>query len=148
MAKQNDQGNAIREGVHDGRHRVASPWPFGHQGDSRLARASRVTVSHVYRRLLMPGENQRDFRARVKGVEQGKNVVPGQGRDELNALGLQDLNDDVRDPHVGVIVGQPVAPKGRGKNPLPPVFLQTSDRQNPPAVFPWLTVPPRQESPK
>jgi hypothetical protein len=100
MAEDNHQGHAVGERIDDGGHRIASPRTLGHHGHSGLTATTGVTVGHEYGGLLVTREDQWNIIFLVKRIEQGKNIVTREGGNELNALGLENIDNRVCDTHV------------------------------------------------
>src|SRR4030095_899210 len=100
MAENDDKGDAVGESIDDGRESVASPWPFGHHRHARLAAAAGVAVGHENGGLFVARENQWNIILLMKRVEQRKDVVTRQCRDEFNPLRLEDIKDGICNTHI------------------------------------------------
>jgi hypothetical protein len=57
VPENDDERDAVGEGVDDGREGVTSPRPFGHHRHPRLAAAAGIAVGHEYGGLFVAREN-------------------------------------------------------------------------------------------
>ena len=100
MAEDNHQGHAVGESIDDGGHRIASPRSLGHHGHSGLAATPGVTVGHEHGGLLVTRENQWNIIFLMKRIEQREDIVTRECGDELDSLGLENIDNRICDTHV------------------------------------------------
>jgi hypothetical protein len=86
MTEDHNKGHAVSEGIDDSCHGVAPSWSFCHHRNPWLAAAAGVTVGHENGGLFVARENQWNIILLMEGIEQRKDVVSWQGRDEFNSL--------------------------------------------------------------
>ena len=86
VAEDDDKRDAVSEGIDDSCHGIAPSWSFCHHRHPWLAAAAGVTVGHENGGLFVARENQWNIILLMKRIEQRKDVVTRQRRDEFNSL--------------------------------------------------------------
>jgi hypothetical protein len=94
LAAKHDHGNRVGHGREQAGHRVGGARTRGHHHDAGLAGGAGVAIGHMRGALLVPGEDQLDFRL-VKRIEERDGCATWQSKHDFDPFALQALHDFV-----------------------------------------------------